>query len=234
MERIEMNCLAFRRLSGGDPGNRDKAFLEHRLACRNCAAFADEVLRMDSQLRQAMAVDLPEGLVERIVADVSMRAAHRTRWIALAASLVVGFAAVIGLVRVDSGTVLASEVVEHMYHEPDLLLPTDTVVGQARLIAVVERGGAELTGTMGDVSYAGLCYFRGRLVAHLTVRGEHGPITVLLLPDESVAAATPIDEEGFQGTILPAGEGSIAIIGGEQEPMEAVERRITERVRWQI
>jgi hypothetical protein len=234
MEKREMDCLEFRRLCGGDPGIRDAAFLEHRLACRSCAAFAEDVRWFDGQLKTALAVDVPEGLAERIVADVSIREAHRNRWIALAASMTIAIAAIVGVVRNGSDEVFATEIVAHMHDEPDLLVPVDYAVEPARLVAVVDRGGAELAGDLGDVSYAGLCNFRGKLVAHLVVRGEHGPVTIMLLPDETVGEATPIDESGFRGTILPVGDGSIAIIGSETESLDALETQVVESVRWQI
>jgi len=229
-----MECMEFRRLCGGDPGNREAAYLSHRLACRACAAFVEEVISMDRLLQRAMAVELPAGMVDRIVADVTMRSAYRQRWVALAASMVIAVGAVVGVIRYDSGAVLADEVVEHLFHEPDLLIPVDSTVTQARLTAVVDRAGAELTGGVGDVSYAGLCYFRGRLVAHLVIRGEHGPVTILLLPDESVTVATPIDEAGYHGTILPLEHGSIAVIAEDGESTGAVEQRAVQVVRWQI
>jgi Protein of unknown function (DUF3379) len=234
MEKREMVCLEFRRHCGGDPGIRDAAFLEHRLACRACGAFAEDVRWFDGQLKMALAVEVPEGLVERVVADISIKEAHRMRWVAMAASLTIIFAAVVGIIRLDGSDVSATEIVEHMVHEPELLIPVDTTVEPARLYAVVNRGGAELNDDLGDVSYAGLCNFRGKLVAHLVVRGENGPVTILLLPDETVDEATAINEGGFHGTIVPAGDGSIAIIGAEQEPMDALRRQVVQAVQWQI
>lgn len=231
-----MDCLEFRRICGSEPTSRDKAFLEHRLACPSCAAQAAEARSFDDLLRQAMSVDLPEGLVQRIVADASMRQAHRARWVALAATTVLAVGAVIGVVRVDQGTALADDVVEHIHHEPDLLIPTTELVDEARLHAVAARSGSEIQGDLGgEVRYAGLCRLRGQLVAHLVVQGESGPVTVLLLPTEAMSSPVEIDERGLKGAILPLEGGSIAVVGTDDErELETVQERVRGAVRWSI
>ncbi len=57
-------------------------------------------------------------------------------------------------------------------------------------------------------------------------------MTVLLLPDEKVGEATPINEEGFVGTIVPTGKGSIAVIGEDAESTKSVENRFVHAVDW--
>ena len=84
------------------------------------------------------------------------------------------------------------------------------------------------------VSYARTCVFRGRLVPHLVVQGENGPVTVMILPDLEVDGPTSFSEHGFFGTILPAAAGSIAIIAGEESDIEQVSGPIVESLRWDI
>jgi hypothetical protein len=88
---------------------------------------------------------------------------------------------------------------------------------------------------VGDVTYAALCPFRGRTVAHFVVRGENGPVTVLLLPHVEVDGPTPIDEEGYSGTLVPMQEGgSIAVVGEPGEPLELIRDRVAAAVRWRV
>ena len=84
------------------------------------------------------------------------------------------------------------------------------------------------------VSYARSCIFRGRLVPHLVVQGEKGPVTVMILPDLEVDEPTSFSEQGFFGTILPAATGSIAIIAGEESDIEEVSEPIIQSLRWDI
>ncbi len=87
---------------------------------------------------------------------------------------------------------------------------------------------------LAEVSYARSCIFRGRLVPHLVIQGEKGPVTVMILPDLEVAGPTSFSEQGFFGTILPAAKGSIAIIAGEESDLEEMSEPIVRSLRWDI
>jgi hypothetical protein len=52
------------------------------------------------------------------------------------------------------------------------------------------------------------------------------------MPDEKIAEATPIDGENVKGVILPVGDGSIAIVGGRDEPLEPIKKNVVNSVTW--
>jgi len=68
------------------------------------------------------------------------------------------------------------------------------------------------------------------------VQGRAGPVIVLLLADEHIAAEIPLDipQEGLRGVIVPLDEGSIAILGDDAEALEAIERDVSAAVSWSI
>lgn len=186
-----------------------------------------------------------EALLEAAfrVAPVELRPARGVRrsWpaaAAIAATLVLAAGAWLGL-RTESPppatSPLAPEIIAHINHEPGALVVTAGTVPQARVDEVLRRGRASLAAPIGDVSYARLCPFRGRTVAHFVVQGAQGPVTVMLLPDESVATATQIDEGGFKGTIMPIEDGgSVVIVGRPDEDLEVIRDRLLQAVRWRI
>ena len=47
-----------------------------------------------------------------------------------------------------------------------------------------------------------------------------------------VASATTLDGENVHGVILPVGDGSIAIIGTRNEPLEPIRQQVIESVTW--
>lgn len=163
------------------------------------------------------------------------------RWpaaVAIAATLVLAAGAWLGL-RTEAPTYdpspLAPEIIAHMHHEPNALVVTARTVPQAEFDSVLHRGRAGLAGPVGQVSYAKLCPFRGRMVAHFVVQGERGPVTVLLLPEEHVARTTPIDEGGFKGTVVPIeGGGSVAVVGEPDEDLEVIRDRLVSAIRWKL
>jgi hypothetical protein len=82
------------------------------------------------------------------------------------------------------------------------------------------------------VSYARTCPFRGEKVPHLVVQTGVGPVTVMVLRNEKVSAPVHFDEQGYSGTILPAGPGSIAVIGTAHANLDQVAERVLDAVEW--
>jgi hypothetical protein len=196
------------------------------------AIVADDA-RFDALLEAAFKVEAPDVAVGR-----RTRSRRRPAVFALAASVLLAAGAWFGL-RTESPvhdvSPLAPAVIAHIRHEPAALVVTASIVSQEKFDDVLRAGRAALAGPVGQVSYARLCPFRGRMVAHFVVQGERGPVTVMLLPDEDVAAPMPIDEEGFTGTLVPIeGGGSMAIVGWPDEPLEEIRARLLQALRWSI
>ncbi len=229
-----MNCLEFRRILTSDPGHQDADCAAHRAECESCERYAVELADFDNLIRQAMAVPVPEKLGGQ--ATETVRRAPRPRILALAASLVLAVGAGFAAWQFGGGDALSDELIAHIYHEPDLLLLTaDTVEPVETVDTVLRRANVSLKHDIGAVAHAGLCYFRGKLVAHLVVAGKDGPVTVMLLPDEHVDEPTRIREDGFEGTIVPLERGgAVAVIGTQGEDTEPVETRFSEAVEWRI
>lgn len=222
---MTMECIEFRRRTLEAPTDDAAELAAHRLACRGCAAWATRQRRFDDRIAEALAVPVPDGLAERVRMRASWSGQGRRRWPAVAAALVV---AVAGFAALQSWRTepLGEAVVEHLYHEPELLLAGDGTVTADRLGAVLARVGAGLDGDIGAVTHAGLCPIRGRLAAHLVVAGEHGPIAVLVMPGQGVDTVTPVGDGSLHGSILPAGSGSVAVIGFRGESLDALVERV--------
>ncbi len=220
-----MECIEFRRRTLEAPADNAAALAGHRLACRSCADWAARQRRFDSRIAKALAVPVPDGLAERVRMRASWSARRRRHWPAVAAALVV---AVAGFAALQSWRTepLGEAVVEHLYHEPELLLASDGAVAADRLETVLARVGAALDGDIGAVTHAGLCPIRGRLAAHLVVAGEHGPIAVLVMPGQGVDTVTRVGDGSLHGSILPAGSGSVAVIGFRGESLDALVERV--------
>jgi hypothetical protein len=84
----------------------------------------------------------------------------------------------------------------------------------------------------GDVTYAARCVFDGRVVPHLVVRTASGPVTVLMLRHRSVARPLHFDEQGYQGVVLDAPRGAIAVVGQDVADLDAVAQRVVAAVDW--
>jgi len=227
-----VDCLEFRRLAGSDPQHPDAAVLEHAAGCPRCAGYLRQTLELDRHILAALSVPVPLVAGRAKSAAASVSGLDRRRWYALAASIVAGV--LVGSLLWVGGprNSLAQDVLAHMDHEPEAFVVTTTPADDAVLGRVLERGGIRLRPEVGTVSYANSCPFRGRTVPHLVVQTDGGPVTVMVLRNEPLDAPVRFAEDRFTGTIVPAGPGSIAVIGGSGADLEQITERVLAAVDW--
>jgi len=228
-----MECLEFHRAAGADPGHLSVEAAAHRDACPTCAEFLRQTLVLDERILAALSVPVPEHGAAAVAPNVvAFPRIERRRWIALAASIAGGV--LIGsLLWVSAPRVsLAEDVVKHMAHEPGVMVMSSAPEDASRVERVMERGGIRLRSDAGMVSYAQTCRFRGEKVPHLVVQTDAGPVTVMVLRNEKVTAPVKFADQGYAGTILPAGPGSVAVIGPTGADLSQVAERVAAAVVW--
>ena len=224
-----MNCLDARRTLGADPLARTPELEAHLAGCHACGRFAGEMVRLDGLILRALKVPVPEARAPRPVAGRAVR----PRWYALAAGLA-GTAVLAGLLwSFAPREALATSLVEHMAHEPGSRALTATPAAPSAVGYVLARASVALGADAPLVSYANSCFFRGWFVPHLVVQTAAGPMTVMVLTHEHVAASTPIDEGGYRGVIVPAPRGAFAVLapaGTDAASVAAVAARVAAAV----
>jgi len=227
-----VDCLEFRRLAGADPQHPAAAMLEHAAGCPRCTGYLRQTQELDRHILAALSVPVPPRHAGRATGS-AVPGLDRRRWYALAASIVAGV--LVGSLLWVGGprNSLAQDVLAHMDHEPEALVVTTSPADEAVLGRVLERGGIRLRPEVGTVSYANSCRFRGRTVPHLVVQTDGGPVTVMVLRNEPVDAPVRFAEERFAGTIVPAGPGSIAVIGTGDADLEQITARVLAAVDWE-
>ena len=129
---------------------------------------------------------------------------------------------------------LSEEVLAHFDHEPRALEVTNVAVSDEQFYSVVNPTIGTMDRNVGLVTYANSCIINGNTIPHLVIQGEKVPITLLLMPDEMIEGTMTLDGNGVNGVILPMGDGSIAIIGEQDEPLKGIEQRIIDSVEWSI
>jgi hypothetical protein len=230
-----MQCLEFRRVAGADPRDllRSAAAAEHVATCARCAEFLRQARALDARILAALEVAVPPTRLRAAAAPESTVAGIAPRrWYALAASVVAGV--LVGtLIWVSTPRVsLAEDVLGHMHHEPEAMAATTEVPDERTLIEVLDRSDVHLAPEVGRVSYARSCWFRGHFVPHLVVQTESGPVTVMVLRHEKPRSVVEFDEEGYAGRIVPAGAGSVAVIGTTDADLNAITARVLDALAW--
>ena len=220
-----MNCEDFRQNLLAAPDDMNDAMASHMEACEPCQGVASQMLAMDTVLREAMQVEVPQNLGQTIMLQKILQRKRRVNipLFAMAATILlgVGFATGSWLGRANT-TELTDALIAHVEHEPLLLRPSTDVVEFQRVSNVLQQANVNLRADIGRVRHVGLCLFNGKKVPHLVVTTQNGPVTVMLLPDETVDSVQSFDNGVFSGVIVPNGRGAIAIIGGDSSDIEPV------------
>ena len=198
-----MNCQEARLQIGADPGSDDPQIAAHIAQCAECSRYRQELRDMDRIVSAALRVDFP-------AVRPTARISPRPLW-AIAASLLVVLVGALAWLLNPRDT-FAAQVIDHVNGEAFSLVRTAQPADAAELEEVLARAGIRLKPDQMLVSYAVRCKFRGHVVPHLVVQTEHGPVTVLVLANETVKSKR-IDEDGFEGVVVPAPRGSLVVLG---------------------
>lgn len=258
MSRLEGadGCPACRAAIAASPATADAwpgAARAHLEACPDCRAYAAAMRAFDSDIARALALPVPpldlaavpldaappdaESLDDSPFAAASRGSRSPSLWFALAASVVLAVVLGARFALEDTGgaaamSPLGAEVLAHIDHESFSLTVSDEGVSSERLARIVPADVARLGPEAGLVTYAQSCIINGHAVPHLVVQGEHGPVTILLMPEEKLEAPERIGDGVLTGVLLPVGDGSIAIVGPDPRDLERLERTMQSSVTW--
>jgi hypothetical protein len=234
-----MNCEDYRQAIAVDPAYDGGE--AHLSACTDCLAYRDEMRSIDRRIRRSLELSVPELRMPDLpdidtTKVVSLPARRRfTTQVRLAVAATVVLTAFVGLRMIGSNVTypsLADEIVAHLDHEPYALRVTEEPVSDRRLAKVVPANVANIGHDAGLVTYAQTCVINGKKIPHLVIQGEHGPVTILLLPDEAIDDAVQLEGESINGVLLPVGSGSVAIIGERDEQLETIRKNVVNSVTW--
>ena len=201
----------------------------------------DKQRALDLKIAKALQIDVPELRMPELpdievgnVESLPVRKRSLTPlWFAMAATIVLAVSISLRMSGMfDVHGTLADEVLAHLDHEPGALRVTDVAVSDQQLLRAVPATLAVFSRDAALITYAQPCVINGKQAPHIVVQGQHGPVTIILMPGEKVAEATTFDGENVRGIILPVGDGSIAIVGGREEELEPIQKNVVDSVTW--
>jgi hypothetical protein len=151
---------------------------------------------------------------------------------ALAASVVLSLGLGIAFWTLRPQPSLAAGVLDHVAHEAaswsEVAPMTAAATSEVLAGADVWLDPADTT-----VTYARSCLFNGHWVPHLVVRTAAGPITVMVLNQEHIAARQSFRQNGYSGILVPApGGGTLAVIAQGDPDLDAVARALGPHLHW--
>ncbi len=227
-----------RLLIGAAPGEIGAALAAHLAGCPPCTLFRQQMRRMDQDLMRLLSAPLPPRADTRVLPLPVGRRARPARapagpgLMALAASLVlcVGVGALFWALRPQPS--LAAGVIGHIERESGSWSEVAPMTTTATA-AVLAGAGVSLDPADMTVTYARSCLFDGHWVPHLVIRTPSGPVTVMILRQEHLAARQSFRQNGYSGTLIPTpAGGTLAVVAQGQADMDAVSRTLEPYLRW--
>lgn len=217
-----MNCEELRTVLGAEPNSTNPEVLAHIESCPECARYRQEMQAMDRRIYRALAIDAPAETRD----SEPIRNQSTTRvWRMAASVLVTVLVGAMSLWLLTPRQSFAAEAIAHVKHEQFSLVRTSETVDEQELEKVLAASRLRLRPGAARVSYAQSCPFRGQHVPHLVVQTEQGPVTALVVTDAPTQPREHIDEDGFQGDIIPAPRGVIVVLG-QNVPVDAVAKTL--------
>jgi len=231
-----MDDLEFRRQAYTDPECKDLSFIKQKNKSVENKNYVEDLQLLDENLKHAMNIQPPEDLAERIKLKQTLLHHQDTRkrtvlW-SMAASVLIVFAVFITLQPVNMHkSNLEQQLLSHIYHEIDHLYEQQNR-SLKQVNTLLSGFGSQLNSSIGSISYLGSCEIAERRGVHMVVEGNVGPITVIMLPDLPVNSQHMISDKRFKGLIMPAGKGSMAVVGEKGEPLELLQEKLLENIHW--
>jgi len=223
-----MDCLEFRRLLGSDPQVGDADARAHMATCSACAALAADAQAFEARLSAALAVPVPDGLAERILAsrrsDVvePFQPRRRLGWIALAAAASVLLA--FGVVRYRQATSLRAMVAAHVT-APDehAALAMVAPVPQAEVEHAFADRGVKLADVPPEVAYVSECPIGRWRSVHMVSAGAGGPVSVVYIVRDRAAKASGFHRAGLVAREVPMADGTLFMLAASDARFDALE-----------
>lgn len=220
-----MDELEFRRRILSDPKQRDQEIQQAIASSDNQAKYAEEILNLDAKIADAMRVDVPDSLADRIlfshnaVNDNVVRPRFMRRAMAMAASV----AFVVGLLagQLNWGNLLvppaqaslAEMAVSHVLNEEGFVASIDEQVSSRQINAKMRPFNFQLDKNFPyHVYYLNHCGFGDSNALHVVFQGEQGKVTLFLthMPADGKA---DFSQNGMTGVIEPVGNMSLILVG---------------------
>lgn len=219
-----MKCDEFKRQIMSLPNETSDDVDEHKHDCPECAKFVEQIGVFDLQVQDALQVPIPAFINDEFIKEtIAHKITNKYRKIsyAFAASLmfVIGIALFVNLSSVPK---LEHMVIAHIEKEP-FTLTTDMHPSDSDVKSTLASLGIDMNGSVGTIRFLKRCYLGEELVAHFVIEGQQGPVTVLLMPNESIKGPMHVDSSQLQGVIEPLNQGSsIAVVGYIGEPIKPI------------
>ena len=209
-----MDELNKRRREKADPSSKYHSMQEseYQALSNEEKDSLKESFQFEKQLQQALDVDVPANLADKIL--LNQRTSNRFRLFSPkpALSMAASIALVMFLFVGMYDNKISTMALTHVYHELDHLVESTELIDRNRVVAEIKQLGLELPNLPNEISFASQCVLGDKKGMHIVARVNNSPVTLFISRDSS-EGLLEFNDSRFNGRIYPSERGSIIIIG---------------------
>lgn len=226
-----MNFSEIKEILGAEPRSQDPEVLKAIESDPEIRAAAQEAEAFERKLEAAFAIKTPPFLLDQIasipkVASITPKPRNtRLAWLAAAAVLVagVGFASYTYYESTFQWDNVDDFIVEHWAHDGSRMLAQADGETDQGAPALFARFDVEVSPDFARrIDYVHHCKTPGARGAHMVISTDHGPITLIFMPEVDTVNGHILDLGEEVAATLPLESGSAVIIGPSEEAIAPV------------
>jgi hypothetical protein len=237
-----MDDLQFRRAIYADPNNQDADTVAAQQEDPSKKQFAQEISKLDEQIRQALHVPVPDDLCNKLILRQTL-ASHQVQkrktrvHLALAASVAIVGGLMLNFLQFSSAySNLGDYALAHVYHEQGSF--TNNASNQVTLTSLNQKMAAfdgNFSQSLGKLLFADYCRFDGMKSLHLVYQGKTSPVTVFVVPkNEQLSFSNSFNDKQLFGSSIEFNNSNIIVVADKNESLGQWQQNISETVSWSI
>ncbi len=232
-----MDELEFRRRVYANPETTDSDVIEAAKQDESKRIFWQEQIQLDKQLKQALKVDVPEELVNRLIwqqsADEFARNKRKNRWyLALAASL--AFTLGIGATMWYHQPVsIGGQALAHMQYAELEKAHTQVPVDLNMVNAKLASFGASFNQMLDGVEVANYCHLSTVRSLHLIVETPQGKMSVFILPQrDDMAIPQEFADSHYHGESIQFNRANVMVVSDKGTDLSKLKEAVKQRIQF--
>ncbi len=236
-----MDDLEFRRRILSDPKHKDADIQQALTNNHTNHKFVEDVLDLDEKIKQAMNIEVPEDLADKILFNQSanmfeenvLKQTFTKKAVALAASIAFTAGLLFGQVNWSNIIIspaqatLADTAINHVLHEEPFVRNLDESVPSEFINTKLSPLQFQFSHRFPyHVYYLNHCGFGDSTAVHMVFQGHKGKVTLFItnIPSEKTI---DFNKEGLSGIVKPMDKASIILVAKQGEDIESLVTELT-------
>jgi len=215
-----------------DPYTNTSELNSHKSECETCRKFDEDNLLFDSNLYQALKVEVPDELAAKVLLNQALqpepRSYPRWSWMSIAASFLL--AGTFAFYQVSTTASIDKVLVEHIEEEQHIVFARSMLLEDSQIKQVLNSIDLNADDSFGRVTFAANCIIDGEMVGHFVVEQDDTSYTLFVVPGEDGGKLIEFESDDWHGIVAPHRSGSrLAVVSnnGNSDDKEAMMSIVT-------